>query len=78
MAVLSQLSHALLGFTIGEPLKRETLANLKKYQYSGVDNSLLSRYVLGHYWSWLVTLFPLWMAYSCGATLCIFYGVGRT
>lgn len=28
------------------------------YRYSSVDQSLVSRYVLGPYWNWLVTLFP--------------------
>lgn len=36
--------------------------NLKKYQYSSVDKSFLSHYVLNPYWNWLVTLFPIWMA----------------
>ncbi|KAI9292047.1 Choline/ethanolaminephosphotransferase, partial [Neoconidiobolus thromboides FSU 785] len=36
--------------------------NLSLYKYKGVDNSLLSKYVLNHYWTWLVSLFPLWMA----------------
>ncbi|KAJ3547758.1 hypothetical protein NM688_g5370 [Phlebia brevispora] len=38
------------------------LENLKKYQYKGVDKSLLSRYVLNPYWTWLVTLWPKWVA----------------
>ncbi|KAF9959211.1 hypothetical protein BGZ70_008941 [Mortierella alpina] len=36
--------------------------NLSKYKYSGVDESLLSKYVLGPYWTKLVTFFPLSMA----------------
>ncbi|KAF9349418.1 hypothetical protein BGX26_012278 [Mortierella sp. AD094] len=36
--------------------------NLSKYKYSGVDDSLLSKYVLGPYWTKLVTFFPLSMA----------------
>ncbi|KAI9598153.1 ethanolaminephosphotransferase [Syncephalis fuscata] len=38
------------------------LENLKKYKYSGVDNSLVSKYILQPYWTRLVELFPLWMA----------------
>ncbi|KAI0706168.1 Choline/ethanolaminephosphotransferase [Cytidiella melzeri] len=38
------------------------LENLKKYQYKGVDKSLLSRYVLNPFWNWLVTLWPTWVA----------------
>ncbi|KAG0073368.1 hypothetical protein BGZ89_004207 [Linnemannia elongata] len=36
--------------------------NLSKYKYSGIDESLLSRYVLGPYWTKLVTFFPVTMA----------------
>ncbi|RUS20467.1 choline ethanolaminephosphotransferase [Endogone sp. FLAS-F59071] len=36
--------------------------NLSSYRYSGVDKSLVSRYVLSKYWSWLITLFPLSVA----------------
>ncbi|KAG0274834.1 hypothetical protein BGZ95_009422 [Linnemannia exigua] len=36
--------------------------NLSKYKYSGIDESLLSRYVLGPYWTKLVTFFPITMA----------------
>ncbi|KAG0302702.1 hypothetical protein BGZ98_007293 [Dissophora globulifera] len=36
--------------------------NLSKYKYSGVDDSLLSKYVLGPYWTKLVTFFPITMA----------------
>lgn len=32
--------------------------NLHLYKYSGTDKSLVSKYVLGPYWNWLVTLFP--------------------
>ncbi|KAJ1927570.1 hypothetical protein IWQ60_002827 [Tieghemiomyces parasiticus] len=38
------------------------LPNLHKYKYSGTDKSLLSRYVLCHYWNNLVKVFPMWMA----------------
>jgi len=36
--------------------------NLSNYKYSGVDKSLMSRYVLSPYWNGLVKLFPLGMA----------------
>ncbi|KAF9923836.1 hypothetical protein BGZ65_008650 [Modicella reniformis] len=36
--------------------------NLSKYKYSGIDESLLSKYVLGPYWTKLVTFFPITMA----------------
>ncbi|XP_010935213.1 choline/ethanolaminephosphotransferase 1 isoform X1 [Elaeis guineensis] len=37
------------------------VATLHKYKYSGVDNSLLAKYILQPFWSRCVTLFPLWM-----------------
>ncbi|KAI0783172.1 Choline/ethanolaminephosphotransferase [Abortiporus biennis] len=43
-------------------IPQEALANLKKYQYKGVDKSLLSRHVLNPFWTWLVTLWPTWVA----------------
>ncbi|CAD6977284.1 unnamed protein product [Tilletia controversa] len=36
----------------------ERRRNLHAYKYSGVDQSLVSRYILNPYWNWLVTLFP--------------------
>ncbi|KAE8209910.1 hypothetical protein CF327_g6157 [Tilletia walkeri] len=36
----------------------ERRRNLHLYKYSGVDQSLVSRYILNPYWNWLVTLFP--------------------
>lgn len=37
-------------------------ANLWNYRYSGTDKSLLSKHLLGPYWTWLVSLFPTWIA----------------
>ncbi|WOK94654.1 choline/ethanolaminephosphotransferase 1 isoform X2 [Canna indica] len=37
------------------------VATLHKYKYSGVDNSLVAKYVLQPFWSRCVSLFPLWM-----------------
>ncbi|CAA6662654.1 unnamed protein product [Spirodela intermedia] len=37
------------------------VATLHKYKYSGVDNSLVAKYVLQPFWNRCVTLFPLWM-----------------
>ncbi|XP_072967041.1 choline/ethanolaminephosphotransferase 1-like [Typha angustifolia] len=37
------------------------VATLHKYKYSGVDHSLVAKYVLQPFWSRCVTLFPLWM-----------------
>lgn len=43
-------------------IEPELLKNLDKYRYSSVDKSLLSKYVLQPYWTWLVTWVPLWGA----------------
>ncbi|RKP22804.1 CDP-alcohol phosphatidyltransferase-domain-containing protein [Syncephalis pseudoplumigaleata] len=43
-------------------LSEAQLQNLHKYKYSGVDKSLVSKYILQPYWTRLVKLFPLWMA----------------
>ncbi|KAK6342718.1 hypothetical protein TWF718_008108 [Orbilia javanica] len=38
------------------------LAPLKEYKYQSVDKSLVSNYILRHYWNWAVELLPKWMA----------------
>ncbi|KAG5728742.1 hypothetical protein E4T56_gene18606 [Termitomyces sp. T112] len=40
-------------------IPQHALDNLKRYAYEGIDKSIISRYVLNPYWTWLVTLFPL-------------------
>ncbi|KAI8142474.1 hypothetical protein BJV82DRAFT_615018 [Fennellomyces sp. T-0311] len=42
--------------------RQEQLENLRYYKYAATDKSLLTKYVLRHYWNWAVTLFPTWMA----------------
>ncbi|THV03702.1 hypothetical protein K435DRAFT_774824 [Dendrothele bispora CBS 962.96] len=39
-------------------LPEHALQNLKKYSYSGVDKSIVSKYLLGPFWTWFVTLWP--------------------
>ncbi|KAF9055620.1 Choline/ethanolaminephosphotransferase [Panaeolus papilionaceus] len=43
-------------------IPQQSLDNLKKYSYKGVDKSLLSRYVLNPFWNWFVKLWPLSVA----------------
>ncbi|CZT04774.1 related to ethanolaminephosphotransferase [Rhynchosporium agropyri] len=44
-------------------VRQEKLPNLKQYKYSGVDHSLLSRYVLKpFYTNVVIKCFPMWMA----------------
>ncbi|CAO3619311.1 unnamed protein product [Cunninghamella echinulata] len=38
------------------------LENLRYYQYSAVDKSYVTKYILRHYWNWAIELFPLWIA----------------
>ncbi|XP_072980371.1 choline/ethanolaminephosphotransferase 1-like isoform X1 [Typha angustifolia] len=37
------------------------VATLHRYKYSGVDHSLVAKYILQPFWSQFVNLFPLWM-----------------
>lgn len=62
------MDRLLLGFSLSEPIPKHLLANLKKYRYNSQDNSLLSKYILCHYWNALIKLFPLTIAYT---TLCV-------
>ncbi|KAF8079248.1 CDP-alcohol phosphatidyltransferase-domain-containing protein [Lyophyllum atratum] len=43
-------------------IPQQSLENLKKYSYKGVDKSVVSRYVLNPFWTWFVTLWPLSVA----------------
>ncbi|KAI9142297.1 Choline/ethanolaminephosphotransferase [Paraphysoderma sedebokerense] len=43
-------------------IPKENLKYLEKYKYSGVDKSLLSRYVLCHWWNSLIKVVPMWVA----------------
>ncbi|KAF7347234.1 Choline ethanolaminephosphotransferase [Mycena venus] len=43
-------------------VSERALQNLHKYAYKGVDKSPLSKYVLNPFWTWFVTLWPLWVA----------------
>lgn len=70
------LDRFLLGFSLSEPIPRHLLGNLKKYRYNSQDNSLLSKYVLCHYWNALIKLFPLTVAYTLNCK-CISYNVSR-
>ncbi|KAI0995614.1 hypothetical protein K3495_g12566 [Podosphaera aphanis] len=45
-----------------ECVSDDALVHLKSYQYSSVDKSLTSNYILKHYWNGFVKLLPLWLA----------------
>ncbi|VAI42650.1 unnamed protein product [Triticum turgidum subsp. durum] len=36
------------------------VATLRKYKYSGVDHSIVAKYILQPFWSRFVNVFPLW------------------
>jgi ethanolaminephosphotransferase len=36
------------------------VATLRRYKYSGVDHSLVAKYILQPFWSRFVNIFPLW------------------
>lgn len=50
---------------------------LDQYKYSGVDKSVVSKHILGPFWTWLVTCFPRTLAPNTvgpqSATLCALY-----
>ncbi|KAI8983801.1 CDP-alcohol phosphatidyltransferase-domain-containing protein [Pilobolus umbonatus] len=45
-----------------EFLTQEQLAALNLYKYQAVDKSLITKYLLSHYWNWCVQFFPINMA----------------
>ncbi|UZJ53887.1 hypothetical protein CBS101457_003207 [Exobasidium rhododendri] len=47
---------------MGYYIPESRIRNLHTYKYSGADDSLVSKYILGPYWTWLVSLFPTWVA----------------
>jgi len=51
------LNRAKMGY-----ISSQGLANLGNYAYSGVDHSLLVKFVLKHYWNYLVEFLPVWLA----------------
>ena len=50
-------------------ISKAQLAGIDQYKYSGVDKSVVSRHVLGPFWTWLVTLFPLTLAPNTASRL---------
>lgn len=39
-------------------ITKDQLRGVDQYKYSGIDKSVVSKHVLGPFWTWLVTLFP--------------------
>lgn len=57
----------------GDPLSKEALEHLKSYKYSSVDKSLISNYILRHYWNGFVKLLPMWLAPNMVTLLGFFF-----
>ncbi|KAL8732639.1 MAG: hypothetical protein Q9166_002614 [cf. Caloplaca sp. 2 TL-2023] len=51
----------------------DALVHLKSYKYSSVDKSLISKYILKHYWNGFVKLLPLWLAPNMVTLLGFFF-----
>eukprot|EP00026_Physarum_polycephalum_P010452 Phypoly_transcript_10616.p1 GENE.Phypoly_transcript_10616~~Phypoly_transcript_10616.p1 ORF type:complete len:370 (+),score=45.47 Phypoly_transcript_10616:110-1219(+) len=47
---------------LGHYVSQRGLTNLHTYKYSGVDNSLVAKYIMQPFWAKAVNLLPLWMA----------------
>lgn len=62
---------------VHECVSEEALVHLKSYKYSSVDKSLISRYILKHYWTAFVELLPLWLAPNMVTLLGFFFIVGN-
>ncbi|KAI9680940.1 MAG: hypothetical protein M1829_001020 [Trizodia sp. TS-e1964] len=54
-------------------VSEEALSHLKSYKYSSVDKSLISNYILKHYWNAAVKLLPLWLAPNMVTLLGFFF-----
>lgn len=48
---------------------------LKDYKYAAEDHSILTKLFLKRFWDWVVTLFPLWVAYVLCAFLHSLYSL---
>ncbi|KCV71063.1 hypothetical protein H696_02013 [Fonticula alba] len=51
-----------LGLPSIRPIPADALPALLAYKYNAIDRSLLSKYVLQPYWTWLVQFVPSWVA----------------
>ncbi|PQE22598.1 CDP-alcohol phosphatidyltransferase protein [Rutstroemia sp. NJR-2017a BVV2] len=62
MFAFANESHFSIEVAAHECVSEEALVHLKSYKYSSVDKSLISNYILKHYWNAFVELLPLWLA----------------
>ncbi|QIW96246.1 hypothetical protein AMS68_001764 [Peltaster fructicola] len=58
-------------------LSDDALKHFKTYQYSSVDKSPVSYYVLRHYWNFCVEFLPLWLAPNMVTLLGFFFVIGN-
>ncbi|KAF2682879.1 ethanolaminephosphotransferase 1 [Lentithecium fluviatile CBS 122367] len=60
-----------------ECVSEDALQQLKFYKYSSVDKSLISRYILKHYWNGFVELLPMWLAPNLVTLIGFFFILGN-
>ncbi|KAG5464437.1 hypothetical protein LSCM1_00624 [Leishmania martiniquensis] len=65
MPTKRDVRHESLNPLINECIPPAYLPNLKRYKYAGTDFSIMSRYVLQRYWSFVVNLVPMTVAPNC-------------
>jgi ethanolaminephosphotransferase len=58
----NELTLRLAETAAHECVSEEALSHLKTYKYSSVDNSMISKHILRHYWNGAVKLLPMWLA----------------
>ncbi|GBG62065.1 hypothetical protein CBR_g28542 [Chara braunii] len=51
---------------------------LRRYKYSGIDRSIMSKYIFQPYWAAVVKLFPIWMPPNLITLTGFFFVVGST
>lgn len=56
-----------------EFLDEDQLIHLRSYRYQSVDKSMISNYILRHYWNFMVELLPLWLAPNMVTLLGFFF-----
>jgi ethanolaminephosphotransferase len=47
---------------LGQYIQEKRLVGLRSYKYKAMDKSIMSRYVLRHFWDLMLPLLPKWMA----------------
>lgn len=56
-------SQATMAWKLPKFIPQHGLDALEDYKYSAEDHSILTKLFLKRFWDWVVTLFPMWVAY---------------